>query len=226
MLDENRTADEDAMSQPTITLWSDANYFSPYVMSVYVALAEKGLTFTLKAVDLDRGEHLTPQWQGYKQTRRVPVLEIDGFELSESSAIDEYLEVRFAPPEWERIYPHDLQKRARARQIQAWLRSDLGPIREERSTDVIFAGVKKPALTQAGAASASKLFDTASRLLEHGNPNLFGEWCIADADLALMLNRLVLNGDDVPQALADYAAFQWQRASVQRYVALSAKRAG
>jgi glutathione S-transferase len=22
-----------------------------------------------------------------------------------------------------------------------------------------------------------------------GNPNLFGEWCIADADLALMLNR-------------------------------------
>lgn len=53
MLDENRTADEDAMSQPTITLWSDANYFSPYVMSVYVALAEKGLTFTLKAVDLD-----------------------------------------------------------------------------------------------------------------------------------------------------------------------------
>jgi glutathione S-transferase len=41
-----------------------------------------------------------------------------------------------------------------------------------------------------------------------------------------MLNRLVLNGDEVPQPLADYAAFQWQRASVQRYVALSAKRAG
>ena len=102
------------MSQPVITLWSDANFFSPYVMSVYVALAEKGLTFTLKTVDLDSGEHLKPQWQGYALTRRVPVLEIDGFELSESSAIDEYLEDRFAPPEWERIYPHDLQKRARA----------------------------------------------------------------------------------------------------------------
>ncbi len=106
------------MSQPVITLWSDANFFSPYVMSVYVALAEKGLTFTLKTVDSDSGEHLKPQWQGYALTRRVPVLEIDGFELSESSAIDEYLEDRFAPPEWERIYPHDLQKRARARQIQ------------------------------------------------------------------------------------------------------------
>ena len=46
----------------------------------------------------------------------------------------------------------------------------------------------------------------------------------ADADLALMLNRLGLNGDKVPEALADYASFQWQRASIQRYVALSAKR--
>ncbi|MNS24414.1 Glutathione S-transferase YfcF [compost metagenome] len=226
MLDENRSADEDVMSQPAITLWSDANFFSPYVMSVYVALAEKGLTFNLKTVDLDRGDHLKPQWQGYALTRRVPVLEIDGFELSESSAIDEYLEDRFAPPEWERIYPHDLQKRARARQIQAWLRSDLVPIREQRATDVIFGGVKMPALNEAGEASASKLFETATKLLEHGNPNLFGEWCIADADLALMLNRLVLNGDAVPQALADYASFQWQRASVQRFVALSAKRAG
>ena len=185
------------MSQPVITLWSDANFFSPYVMSVYVALA-----------------------------RRVPVLEIDGFELSESSAIDEYLGDRFAPPEWERIYPHDLQKRARARQIQAWLRSDLVPIRTERSTDVVFAGVKKPALSEEGLSSARKLIETASSLLAQGNPNLFGEWCIADTDLALMLNRLILNGDDVPQLLVDYATFQWQRASVQRYLALSAKRAG
>ena len=53
------------MNQPVITLWSDANFFSPYVMSVYVALAEKGLTFTLKTVDLDGGEHLKPHWQGY-----------------------------------------------------------------------------------------------------------------------------------------------------------------
>lgn len=214
------------MSQPAIILWSDADYFSPYVMSVYVALAEKGLPFALKTIDLSRGENRQPQWQGYGLTRRVPVLEVDGFELSESSAITEYLEECFAPPEWERIYPLDLQKRARARQIQAWLRSDLMPIREERSTDVVFARVKKPALSETAQRTASQLIDTATSLLAHGNQNLFGEWCIADSDLALMLNRLVLNGDDVPQQLVDYASFQWQRASVQRYVALSAKRAG
>ncbi|WP_054179299.1 glutathione transferase [Trabulsiella odontotermitis] len=214
------------MSKPVITLWSDASFFSPYVMSVYVALQEKGLPFTLKTVDLSRGEHLQTQWKGFSVTRRVPLLEVDAFELSESSAIAEYLDERFAPPQWERLYPHDLEKRARARQIQAWLRSDLMPIREERSTDVIFGGVKKPALSAAGQESAEKLFSTAGDLLAHGNPNLFGEWCIADADLALMLNRLVLNGDEVPERLADYATFQWQRASVQRWVALSAKRAG
>ncbi|HEJ0422758.1 TPA: glutathione transferase [Citrobacter koseri] len=214
------------MSKPEITLWSDANFFSPYVLSVYVALQEKGLPFTLKTVDLSSGEHLQPSWQGYALTRRVPVLGIDGFELSESSAITEYLEDRFAPPQWERIYPHDLQKRARARQIQAWLRSDLMPIREERSTDVVFAAARKGPLSEAGKESAAKLVATASGLLAHGKPNLFGEWCIADTDLALMLNRLVLNGDEIPEALAEYAAFQWQRASVQRFIALSAKRSG
>lgn len=214
------------MSKPEITLWSDANFFSPYVLSVYVALQEKGLPFSLKTVDLSSGEHLQPSWQGYALTRRVPVLEIDGFELSESSAITEYLEDRFAPPQWERIYPHDLQKRARARQIQAWLRSDLMPIREERSTDVVFAAARKGPLSEAGKESAAKLVATASGLLAHGKPNLFGEWCIADTDLALMLNRLVLNGDEIPEALAEYAAFQWQRASIQRFIALSAKRSG
>lgn len=214
------------MSQPTLTLWSDSDFFSPYVMSVYVALQEKGLPFTLKTVNLDQGEHLQAGWRGYAATRRVPLLEVDDFVLSESSAITEYLDERFAPPEWERLYPHDQQKRALTRQIQAWLRSDLMPIREERPTSVIFAGEKKAPLTEAGRKSAAKLFDTASALLAHGRPNLFGEWCLADTDLALMLNRLVFNGDDVPEQLADYAAFQWQRASVQRYVALSAKRAG
>ena len=53
------------MSQPVITLWSDADFFSPYVMSVYVALQEKSLPFTLKTVDLNRGEHLQAGWTGY-----------------------------------------------------------------------------------------------------------------------------------------------------------------
>lgn len=39
----------------------------------------------------------------------------------------------------------------------------------------------------------------AEHLLALGQPNLFGEWCIADTDLALMINRPVLHGDEVPE---------------------------
>lgn len=214
------------MSQPAITLWSDANYFSPYVLSVYVALKEKGLNFTLQTINLAAGQNVQPGWIGYNLTRRVPVLAVDDFVLSESSAIAEYLEERFAPPVWERIYPLDVEKRARARQIQAWIRSDFIPIREERPTDVVFAGVKKPPLSPDALKSAEKLIATAQALLPPGQQNLFGEWCIADTDLALMLNRLILNGDEVPERLQEYAAFQWQRASVQLFIALSAQRPG
>ncbi|STM19718.1 putative glutathione S-transferase [Escherichia coli] len=45
------------MSKPAITLWSDAHFFSPYVLSAWVALQEKGLSFHIKTIDLDSGEH-------------------------------------------------------------------------------------------------------------------------------------------------------------------------
>jgi len=212
---------ENFMSQPAITLWSDSRFFSPYVFSVFVALKEKGLAFTLQTIDLDSGKNLLPGWEGYDLTRRVPVLECEGFRLSESSAIDEYLEEAFAPPVWARLYPHDINKRGLARQIQAWLRSDLGDIREERPTSVVFGGEKKPALSDNGRIAAEKLIATAQKLLPQGQANLFGEWSIADSDLAVMLNRLILNGDDVPERLKEYAAFQWKRSSVQLWLKLS-----
>ncbi len=62
-------------------------------------------------------------------------------------------------------------------------------------------------------------------MLPEGQQNLFGEWSIADTDLAVMLNRLALHDDPLPQRLADYAHFQWQRASVQLWLAESSKTA-
>nr|WP_314420790.1 glutathione transferase [uncultured Erwinia sp.] len=213
------------MSHPNIILWSDANFFSPYVMSVYVALSEKGLPFTLKRVDLASQEHREQAYGAISLTRRVPTLQIDDFLLSESSAIAEYLEDSFPAPEYERLYPRDRQKRARARELQAWLRSDFMPIRQQRPTDVLFAGARLAPLDEAGQAAAETLIAAAERLLPEGQQNLFGEWTLADTDFAVMLNRLVLHGDAVPQRIADYAHFQWQRASVQLWLAESARRA-
>lgn len=213
------------MSHPNIILWSDANFFSPYVMSVYVALSEKGLPFTLKRVDLASAEHHQQAYGEISLTRRVPTLQIEDFLLSESSAISEYLEERFPAPDYERLYPRDREKRARAREIQAWLRSDFMPLRQQRPTDVLFAAARFAPLDEAGQRSAGQLIAAVERLLPAGQQNLFGEWTIADTDLAVMLNRLVLHEDSVPSRIAEYAHFQWQRASVQLWLAESAKQA-
>jgi glutathione S-transferase len=75
-------------------------------------------------------------------------------------------------------------------------------------------------LSAAAEQAAQKLFKAAEALLVPNREHLFETWCIADVDLALMLNRLVLNGDAVPAQLADYAKRQWERAAVQAWVKL------
>lgn len=199
-------------------LFADARFTSPYAMSVFVALTEKRIPFDLKTVDLETGANRAEDFTARSLTQRVPTLVDGDFALSESSAITEYLEQLQPEPA---LYPADLKTRARARQVQAWIRSDLLPIRQERSTNVVFYGPADAPLSSAAEAAAHKLFKAAQALLAHGGDDLFGAWTIADVDLALMLNRLVLNGDDVPSALRDYAARQWARESVQAWVNLA-----
>ena len=196
-------------------LYVDHLYTSPYAMSVFVTLREKGLAFDTVTLDLDAAQQHAADFAQLSLTQRVPTLLEGDFALSESSAITEYLEQAY--PEVP-VYPADPKQRARARQVQAWLRSDLLPIRQERSTMVVFYGQKMPALSPVAQVAATKLISAAQALLAGNPPYLFGEWSIADVDLAVMLNRLILNGDSVPAELVAYAQRQWQRPSVQAWV--------
>jgi glutathione S-transferase len=197
-------------------LYADSLFTSPYALSVFVALTEKRLPFTIKTVDLEAGQQKHGAYADRALTARVPALVEGDFVLTESTAITEYLEETFPAPEYIALYPKDKRQRARARQVQAWLRSDLLQLRAERDTETVFFGKACAPLTPAGQAAAAKLIHAADQLV-HG-PNLFGDWCLADVDLTVMLNRLILNGDEVPQKLKDYAAGQWQRPSVQQWL--------
>ena len=196
-------------------LYVDSHFVSPYAMSVFVALREKAVPFQVVPLDLAAGNSRTGEFAAASITQRVPTLVDDTFTVSESSAIAEYLDEAYPGP---RLYPSGLQARARARQVQAWLRSDLMALRQERSTEVVFRAPVDQPLSAAARAAADKLIAGASALLAHGGPHLFDTWCIADVDLALMLNRLVRNGDIVPPPLADYATRQWQLPSLQEWV--------
>src|ERR1700730_1406352 len=196
-------------------LYADSKFTSPYAMSVFVALTEKQLPFEIRTLDLDAGANNDPDYARTSLTQRVPTLIDRGFALSESSAIAEYLDDTFPNPP---IFPADRQQRARARQVQAWLRSDFMPVRQERPTPTIFYRPVSTPLSSAAQIASRKLCAAASELLSHGGENLFGHWSIADVDLALMLNRLILNGDQVPTNLVRYATAQWERPSIQRWV--------
>lgn len=196
-------------------LYVDSHYASPYAMSAFVALREKGVAFSIRTLDLAMLQNRVPKFARLSITQRVPTLVHDDLSLSESSAIAEYADEAFEGPP---LYPAAPKHRARARQVQAWLRSDLAALKQERSTEVIFRAPIDTPLSAAGQAAVDRLLSAAGQWLENSDGHLFSTWCIADLDLALMLQRLVHNGDPVPGHLKNYATRQWQRASVQEWV--------
>lgn len=205
------------MNDPRLRLYVDSQFTSPYALSCFVALREKGIEFEMSTLNLATLENQTSDYARLSLTQRVPTLVHGDFALSESSAITEYLEDVFPQTS---VYPQPPQQRAAARQIQAWLRSDLLPIRQERSTLVIFYGQKYGPLSASAESAKQKLLNVAQSLLTDSPNYIFGQWSIADVDLALMLNRLILNGDAVPAQLEDYAQRQWQRPTVQEWIKL------
>jgi glutathione S-transferase len=202
------------------TLYVDSRFFSPYAMFAFVALREKGLPFAIEKVDLVNNAHHSSRYQQLSLTGRVPTLVHGDFSVSESSAIIEYLEDAFPAPKHPTVLPPAVQQRARARQLQAWLRSDLLPLREDRPTTVIFQQPSPLHLSPTGRAAAAQLFVAVLPLLGDDADHLFGVWSIADTELALMLNRLVVNGDHVPPRLKTYVERQWQRPSIQAWLQL------
>ena len=205
------------MAEPTFTLFGERRLDSPFVLTAFVALKEKGVPFTFRALELGRGDQREPDFVARSLTSRVPTLTAGNFSLSESVAIVEYLDELLPAPAHPRLLPEPLEERARARQVLGWLRSDLAALRNERPTSSIFFERVTTPLSDAARADADKLVRIASGLLG-ARSQLFSTWSIADLDLALALQRLVANGDAVPAPLRAHADAQWRRSSVAAWV--------
>jgi len=201
-----------------LTLYGENHWDSPFVFTVYVALREKGIEFAERELDLGAKDQQQGDFPSQSLTSRVPMIDHEGFFLSESSAIVEYLEEVFRPPTFPALMPEDPRERARVRQVLAWLRSDLHALREARpSSSMVFERVTTP-LGDAAAAAARKLTAVAGWLIAPGTTTIAPSFSLADADLAFMLHRLILNGDPVPPRVADYAAAIWERPSIQGFM--------
>ena len=201
-----------------ITLHGEKKWYSPYVFTAFVALKEKGLPFEVKELDLSKKETFTPDYLGHTLTAKVPAIEHDGFWLAESLAIAEYLAETFPFPKYPRLFPADLQERGRARQLMLWIRTDLMPLRVERSTETMFYERAKAPLSKDAQAAAESLVRVMSAVHPEGRTQLFTDWSIADADRACCLHRLGLHGYELPKKLRAFVDAQWARPSVQAFV--------
>jgi len=200
-----------------LTLYGEEFWISPYVFTCFVVLREKGVPFEMRELFLGKGEHKKPELADKLLTGKVPALDHDGFFVSESLAVVEYIEDSFPAPKHPRMLPESIRDRARARQIMAWTRSDLLALKEQRPTTTMFYERAKTKLEGEARASADKLLHVADLCVRDGATSMFGSFCAADADLAFALHRLILNGDDIPKKLRTYAEAIWQRPSVREY---------
>jgi glutathione S-transferase len=199
-----------------LTLFIDDLWISPYALSAFVGLREKGLQFETRELSLRDGQHWKGDYQDGALTGRVPALRHGDFWVAESSAIVEYLDDAF--PKLPRLLPENPQERARARQLMAWVRSDLLPIRDERPTTSLFYQAEKKPLSDAARTASERVLKVADRLIYEGRTTLFQGWSIADTDFALMLNRLVHSGHPVLPKVQRYVDANWSRASVSEWV--------
>ena len=84
---------------------------------VRLLLAEHGIACDEELVDITQGAHHQEPYASLNPSRLVPMLDDEGFHLTESSAILKYIAEKFALP----CYPNDLKKRARVNEVMDWL---------------------------------------------------------------------------------------------------------
>ncbi|KAI5088053.1 glutathione S-transferase theta 2, partial [Silurus meridionalis] len=86
--------------------------------ALLIFLTVNKIPHTLHTIALRKGQNRTPEFAKLNPMQKVPVIEEDGFILTESDAILKYLSAAYCVPDhW---YPQQPQKRARVDEYTAW----------------------------------------------------------------------------------------------------------
>lgn len=141
----------------------------PYVQRAAIALAEKGMAFTRRDVDLGA----KPDWfLALSPLGKVPLLQVDGEVIFESAVILEYLEETLPHP----LHPADPLERARHRGWIEFASAGLAGIAR-------LYGAKTGAAFEAEAAALRGGFVRVEAELDRGTGPWFGgaEFALVDA---------------------------------------------
>lgn len=89
--------------------------------SILFFMADQGIPYEPVVVDLMTGEHMKAPFTDLNPSRQVPVLDDEGFVMTECSAILKYVAEKTKNP----AYPADLRERARVNEIMDWFNTNL-----------------------------------------------------------------------------------------------------
>jgi glutathione S-transferase len=149
-----------------LELWHEWN--SVHSFKVRVVLAEKGVAWESRRLELLKFEHLQPQYLQLNPNGVVPTLVHDGRTVLESSIICQYLDEQFAQPP---LLPADPYPRAQAR---TWLKY-FDDVLHPALRAVSFERLYRPLL------AALPRQELEQRLAAHPNPARAKAFLAADA---------------------------------------------
>lgn len=163
-------------------------------------------------------ETQTPQFSALNPNRRVPVIDDDGFVLSESMAINLYLAKKHASP----LYPKDAKQEALALQWSLWEtdRLDRQIVNYVNHTSGLPAAERKADVAEAAWKECVPAFDVLETALAK-SPWLAGPaFSVADLNVASALYRaLSVDMGKWPHVQA-WLKKSWERPAAQRAKAM------
>ncbi|NRF70387.1 glutathione S-transferase N-terminal domain-containing protein [Aquincola sp. S2] len=196
---------------------------TPNGWKVSIALEELGLPYTLKAVNIGRGEQFTPEFTRLSPNQRMPAIvdqaPADGgapLSLFESGAILIYLAEKSG-----RLLPADLRGRHAVLPWLMWQMGGLGPMLGQHGHFRLYAAEKIPYAIERYERETRRLYDVLDAQLAQGE-YVAGDYSIADIAIFPWIITHKAQGltlDDWPHVKRWFAQVR-ERPAVQRGTAL------
>jgi glutathione S-transferase len=102
-------------------------YYAPFACSLvpYVTLTEAKANFTVRPVNLRKGQQNTPEYLKLNPKHKVPMLSVDGKVLTENVAIQTWIARNFPAA---RLLPSDPWQELQAISLMSWCASGIHPL--------------------------------------------------------------------------------------------------
>jgi GSH-dependent disulfide-bond oxidoreductase len=196
---------------------------TPNGHKVSIALEELGLAYTLKVLDLSKGEQKTPAFLAINPNGRIPAIvdhDLDGFAVFESGACLVYLAEKTG-----RLMPTDVKGRSLVMQWLMFQMGGIGPMMGQANVFFRYFPDKIPAVIDRYQGESKRLFRVLDeRLKDH--EYLAGDYSIADIANWAWVRTHRWSGvevDDLPHLVRWRDAIR-ARAAVQRGIEQPASR--